>query len=175
MSRPALFLDRDGTLIVDTGYPRDPDLVILLPGVVPALRAARAGGWALVIVSNQSGVARGLITEDEAARVQARVEELFAAEGVTFDDVRFCFHGPADACDCRKPEPGMILAAARDLGLDLGSSVMIGDKASDVQAGRAAGCKTIAFGGAPAPEADARCAIWSEVAASLIRILPQQC
>jgi D-glycero-D-manno-heptose 1,7-bisphosphate phosphatase len=175
MSRPALFLDRDGTLIHDTGYPRDPELVVLLPGAVAALRAASAAGWALVIVSNQSGVARGLVTADEARRVQARVEALFAAEGVTFDGARFCFHGPADACECRKPEPGMILTAARELDLDLRSSVMIGDKPSDAQAGRAAGCKTIVLGGVPVPEADARCAAWSEVAASLIRIFPQQC
>lgn len=159
-ARPALFLDRDGTLIVDTGYPRDPALVELLPGVAPVLRAAVAKGWALVIVSNQSGVARGLVTREEAARVQARVEELFAAEGVVFDEAFFCFHGPDERCACRKPAPGMLLEAARDLALDLRASVMIGDKASDVEAGRAAGARTVAFGTAEA-------AGWADVAAWL--------
>lgn len=166
MRRPALFLDRDGTLITDTGYPRDPALVALLPGVVPPLHAAIAKGCALVIISNQSGVARGLVTRDEAASVQARVEALFAERGVVFDAAKFCFHGTTDACECRKPAPGMILASARELDLDLEHSVMIGDKPSDVEAGRAAGCRTIAFGEAVAvdPDADAHCATWADVA-----------
>lgn len=144
--RRALFLDRDGTLIVDAHYPRDPTMVALLPGVAGALAAARRAGLALVIVSNQSGVARGKIAPTEAAAVQRRVEELFAAEGVAFDGVFCCFHGPNDGCECRKPAPGMLLAAARELGLDCSRCVMIGDKASDVAAGRAAGCTTVGFG-----------------------------
>jgi histidinol-phosphate phosphatase family protein len=168
VSRPALFLDRDGTLIVDTGYPRHAALVELLPGVVPALLAAIAKGWALVVVSNQSGVARGLVTRDEAASVQARVEALFAEQGVRFEGAYFCFHAPGERCACRKPEPGMLLDAARDLALDLRASVMIGDKPSDVQAGRAAGARTVAFGGGEGGEgADVRCATWADVAAWL--------
>lgn len=139
-ARPALFLDRDGTLIVDVGYPKDPERVELLPGAAAALREARAAGYALVIVSNQSGVARGLVSTDEAARVQARVEERFGAEGVRFDGAYFCFHGPDDGCACRKPAPGLLLRAGEDLGLELSASVMVGDKPSDVQAGRSAGC-----------------------------------
>jgi D-glycero-D-manno-heptose 1,7-bisphosphate phosphatase len=167
MTRHALFLDRDGTLIVDVGYPRDPALVELLPGVVAPLRAAAAKGWALVIVSNQSGVGRGLITRAEAASVQTRVEDVFAAQGVRFDGAYFCFHAPTEPCRCRKPEPGMILEAARHLGLERHGSVMIGDKPSDVACGRAAGCTSIAFGSSDVlseSEADVRAATWTEVA-----------
>ena len=138
-TRPALFLDRDGTLIVDTGYPRNPALVEPLPGAIDALRDLQRS-YALVIISNQSGIARGKITPAEAAAVHARVVELFTAAGVTFAGSYYCPHGPDDGCRCRKPAPGMLLDAARELDLDLAASVMIGDKPSDVEAGQAAGC-----------------------------------
>jgi len=142
----ALFLDRDGTLIVDVGYPRDPARVELLPGAVDALGLATALGYSLVIVSNQSGVARGIISPEEARAVQVRVDELFAAHGVSFAGTYFCFHGPDEGCTCRKPAPGMLVRAARELGLSLRASVMVGDKPSDVAAGIAAGCRaSIAF------------------------------
>lgn len=168
--RRALFLDRDGTLIVDAHYPRDPAVVELLPGAAEALAEAVRAGWALVVVSNQSGVARGRITPAEAAAVQARVDELFAAAGVRFDAVRFCFHGPDDGCACRKPSPGMLEGAARELGLCLGASVMVGDKPSDVRAGRSAGCRTVGFG--PPQDwgddaADVTFARWPDLAAWL--------
>lgn len=143
MGRRALFLDRDGTLMVDTGYVRDPALVELLPGVTAGLRDARALGFELIIVSNQSGVARGLISEQELARVQARFEELLRTDGIELDDVRFCIHGPDDGCRCRKPKSGMLEDAAADRGIDLERSVMVGDRDSDVFAGRGAGCTTI--------------------------------
>lgn len=170
MTRQALFLDRDGTLIVDVGYPREASRVELIPGVIPPLLAAAAHGLALVVVSNQSGVGRGLVTRDEAASVQARVDALFASHGVRFDGVYFCFHEPTERCRCRKPEPGMILDAAKELELELPGSVMIGDKRSDVQSGRAAGCRSIAFGRMEATgdfDADARCETWEDVAAWL--------
>jgi D-glycero-D-manno-heptose 1,7-bisphosphate phosphatase len=145
VSARALFLDRDGTLIVDTSYPRDPALVEVLPGAVEALGRAQRAGLRLVIVSNQSGVARGLISPAEAAAVQNRVVEVFAREGVSFDGSYFCFHGPDDGCACRKPLPGLLLRAAAELDLDLARSMMVGDKVSDVEAGRAAGCSALAF------------------------------
>ena len=150
---PALFLDRDGTLIVDVGYPRDPDAVALLPGVAAAL-AALPATVALVIITNQSGLARGLVTPAEAAAVQARVEAAFAAVGVRFAGVYVCPHGPDDGCRCRKPAPGLLLDAARELGLDLGRSLMIGDKAADVAAGHAAGCAALRFAAVPTAGAD---------------------
>jgi D-glycero-D-manno-heptose 1,7-bisphosphate phosphatase len=160
----ALLLDRDGTLIRDTGYPRDPEAVELLPGVALALREAASLGYRLVIVSNQSGVARGIIQPAEAAAVQARVEALLHAEGVIIDRAYFCFHGPAEGCACRKPAPGMLLRAAADLQLDLSHCIMIGDKPSDVDAGLAAGCLTAAFGSAPHPGADAAFSSWADLA-----------
>lgn len=135
MTKRALFLDRDGTLIVDQRYPKDPDAVQLMPGVADALREMQPY-WLLVIVSNQSGIARGIISADEATAVHDRMVAMFAAEGVAFAGVYYCPHMPGISCDCRKPSPGMLLTAARELGIDLKQSVMIGDKASDVEAGR---------------------------------------
>jgi len=141
--RPAALLDRDGTLIVDVGYPRDPEAVELLPGTHAALSALREAGYALVLVSNQSGVARGIVSPEQAAAVHARVLQRLAEGGVELDGAYYCFHGPEDGCDCRKPEPGMLLRAAGELGLALDRSVMVGDKPSDVEAGRAAGCRAL--------------------------------
>jgi histidinol-phosphate phosphatase family protein len=143
----ALFLDRDGTLIVDTGYVRDPDTVTLLPGAIATLKAARALGFELVLVSNQSGVARGIISPAAFEAVQKRFEELLGSEGVVLDDVRFCLHGPDDGCACRKPAPGLLRAAAAERAIDLPSSVMVGDRESDMLAGKSAGCRTILLGG----------------------------
>jgi D-glycero-D-manno-heptose 1,7-bisphosphate phosphatase len=141
--RRAVFLDRDGTLIEDVGYPRDPACVVELDGAVSTLRELSRRGFALVVVSNQSGIARGLVTTSEAAATHERFVALFAAAGVRFDAVAYCPHGPDDGCDCRKPAPGMLLDAAGRLELDLEGSFMVGDKASDMEAGRRAGCQTI--------------------------------
>ncbi|HEX8109737.1 MAG TPA: HAD-IIIA family hydrolase, partial [Kofleriaceae bacterium] len=113
--RRALFVDRDGTLIVDVGYPRDPAQVEPLPGALDALRALQAH-FALVIVSNQSGIGRGLITQAEARAVHARVVERFGQAGVAFAGAYYCPHDPGAACVCRKPAPGLLLDAARELG-----------------------------------------------------------
>jgi len=166
--RRALFVDRDGTLIADVGYPRDPARVEPLPGAIDALHALGAR-FALVIVSNQSGLGRGLITDAEARAVHDRVIDVFARAGIGFAGAYYCPHAPGAGCPCRKPAPGLLLDAARELGLDLARSVMIGDKASDVAAGRAAGCGyTIRFG----PDVDGadgsqRCDDWDAVAALL--------
>ena len=142
MGRPALFLDRDGTLIVDVGYPRDPALVELVPGAAEALRELQRD-HELVVISNQSGLARGIISEAEAAAVHERFVALFADAGVTFAGCYYCPHGPDNGCRCRKPAPGLIEDAAREIGLDVARSVMIGDKESDLEAGRAAGCASV--------------------------------
>ena len=149
----AAFLDRDGTLIFDPGYLADPDGVRVLPGVVAALRRLRAAGFLLVIVSNQSGIARGLYTTGDLSRVNQRMTDLFAAEGIRFDAVKYCEHGPEQGCGCRKPAPGMLRAAAAELGVGMADSVMVGDKVADVLAGLAAGC-TRNFLLAPCPPAN---------------------
>jgi len=139
--RPAAFLDRDGTINVDCHYLSDPAQVELLPGAAEGLKRLAAMGYALVVVTNQSGIARGYFDAARLDEIHARLAELLAAEGIVLDGVYVCPHGPGDACACRKPLPGLALAAAADLGLDLANSVMIGDKAADVGLGRAIGAK----------------------------------
>ena len=147
-ARTAVFLDRDGTLIADKHYLNDPEAVELLDGAVDALRGFRERGHLLVLVSNQSGVARGLISKSELAAVHARLERELLRHALRFDGAYYCEHGPDDGCTCRKPAPGMLRSAAEDLGVDLGGSLMIGDKAIDVRAGRDAGCSAALLGDA---------------------------
>lgn len=139
----AVFLDRDGTIIVDSGYLRDPNEVSLVAGAARGLRALHEAGIPLVVVSNQSGLGRGLISEAEAAMVHDRFVELLDEIGIGLAGVYYCPHDPLDRCSCRKPSTGMFLKARDDLGLDLANTVMIGDRATDVEAGRAAGCRTV--------------------------------
>jgi D-glycero-D-manno-heptose 1,7-bisphosphate phosphatase len=143
---PAVFLDRDGTLIEDLGYPREPERIRLLDGVGAGLRTLRDGGFALVVISNQSGVGRGIIDPAEAKAVHDRFITLLGAEQVQLDATYYCPHAPWEGCDCRKPEPTMLLRAAADLDVSLPDSFMVGDKLSDAQAGRRAGCRTILLG-----------------------------
>jgi HAD superfamily hydrolase (TIGR01662 family) len=135
----AVLLDRDGTLVRDVPYNGDPALVDPLPGVREALERLRAHGIRLGVVSNQSGIARGRLTEAQAEAVMARASELLGP----FDDVRWCPHGPDEGCDCRKPAPGMLLAAAAALDVDPSRCAMIGDIGADVDAARAAGMRAV--------------------------------
>lgn len=169
--RRPLFLDRDGTLIVDVGYPRDPADVEPLPGAIDALRELQRS-FALVIVSNQSGIGRSLVAEAEARAVHDRVIDVFGRGGVSFAGAYYCPHAPDAGCACRKPAPGMLLDAARDLGLDLAGSIMLGDKASDIAAGRAAGCRHVVRFGPDVDGADGtqRCDDWPAVV-QLVRSL----
>ena len=150
MGRPAIFLDRDGTLNREVDYLSRPDELELLPGVGPALRELRDAGYLLVVVTNQSGIARGLFSEATLADIHARLRDLLAAEGVSLDHLAYCPHHPSIgipgyrvSCPCRKPEPGMLLDAARRLDLDLSASWMIGDSVRDLDAGRAAGTRGV--------------------------------
>jgi D-glycero-D-manno-heptose 1,7-bisphosphate phosphatase len=138
-----LFLDRDGTVIEECGYLKDPTLVRFLPGAADALGALASEGWKIVIVSNQSGVGRGLITPDQMDAVQRRFLELMQSSGIPIADSYVCTHTPADHCQCRKPSPYFIERAAIDHSLDLSASWMIGDREADILAGKNAGCSTI--------------------------------
>jgi D-glycero-D-manno-heptose 1,7-bisphosphate phosphatase len=145
LSRPAVFLDRDGTLVEEVPYLHDPARVALLGGVGALARLA-AAGYALVVVTNQAGVARGLYDEAAVDTVHRRLAELLAAAGVRLDAVLHCPHHPegtvpgyARRCRCRKPGPGMLEAAAGRLGLDLAGSYLIGNHPTDVGAAVAAG------------------------------------
>jgi len=139
----AIFLDRDGTLIHDVGYLSNPDGVVLLPGVAEALRTLSESNFLLIVVSNQSGIGRGLISWNCHRAVHRKFIELFAREGVLFDDIRYCPHSPAAQCCCRKPLPTTLEHCAHVWGIDLTASFMVGDKASDLLAGLRAGCQTI--------------------------------
>ncbi|MGD8361870.1 MAG: HAD family hydrolase [Gemmatimonadota bacterium] len=134
VSRRAVFLDRDGTLIQERDYLADPEGVSLLPGVPEALRLLAEGGFALVVVTNQSGIARGLYTLDDYHAVAHQLDEELRRTGVDLDATYFCPHHPefTGPCECRKPNTGMYVQAARELGLDLSDSYFVGDRQKDV-------------------------------------------
>jgi len=144
MPRRAVFLDRDG--VINRAYLREgvshpPNSAAeteILPGVVEACRMLRQAGRLLVLVTNQPDIARGVQTRETVDAINARLHE-----AIGFDDIRVCPHDNADRCDCRKPKPGMLLTAAQLLDIDLGTSVMVGDRPTDIAAGRSAGCRTV--------------------------------
>jgi histidinol-phosphate phosphatase family protein len=135
----AVLFDRDGTLVADVPYNGDPGRVVAMPGARQAIARLRAAGVATAVVSNQSGVARGHIRADQVEAVNRRVEELVGPVGPWF----VCPHGPWDGCGCRKPAPGLIKAAAEELGVEPADCVVIGDVGSDVEAARAAGARAV--------------------------------
>jgi histidinol-phosphate phosphatase family protein len=139
--RPAILLDRDGTIIVERGYLDDPALVELEVGAAQGLRRLAEQVWPLAVVTNQSGIARGYFDRATTEAVNARVAQLLVAEGVRIEGWYVCPHGPGDGCDCRKPRPGLALQAARELGFDLGHSWMVGDKLSDIALAGAVGAR----------------------------------
>jgi heptosyltransferase-2 len=143
-SRPAAFLDRDGTIIEDLGYLGDPAQIRLIPGAVEALRDLQRAGYRLVLITNQAGVARGLITERDVERVNQGLTQQLAASGIRFDAVFYCPHHPEHGppeyrvnCECRKPGPGMVRRAVAELKLDPSRSVIIGDHSTDARVARA--------------------------------------
>ena len=139
---PLLLLDRDGTIVVERGFPKDPEEVELIPGSAAAIRRLRALGLRAAVISNQSGIGRGFLTKEDVARVNARLEELLAAEGAALDGIYYCPHAPGDGCACRKPRRTLLDRAAADLGGDLSRSFFVGDKKDDVDAGRNVGATT---------------------------------
>jgi D-glycero-D-manno-heptose 1,7-bisphosphate phosphatase len=136
---PAVLFDRDGTLVEDVPYNGNPDLVVPRPGARAAMDSLRAQGIRLGLVSNQSGVGRGLLTDEQVRGVHEKVVELLGP----FDDIQYCPHVPEDGCECRKPAPGMVLAACAALGTRPEAAVVIGDIGSDVGAALAAGATPI--------------------------------
>ncbi|RJX33158.1 MAG: HAD family hydrolase [Desulfarculus sp.] len=160
--RRAVFLDRDGTINEEVGFLRDPAQVRLIPGAAQAIVRLRAAGLAVVVVSNQSGLARGIFSHAELAAVQAELERQLSLAGAILDGVFFCPHHPegtveglGQVCACRKPEPGLIQEAAGKLTLSLAGSFMVGDSRRDVACGNALGLTSILVhsGHPPAPAA----------------------
>jgi histidinol-phosphate phosphatase family protein len=143
MSRPAVFLDRDGTLIEDRGYAHRLSDCVPLPGAHEAVRELRTAGFAVIVVSNQSGVGRGLFSQRELDAFETHLRAEFAARGAPLDALYSCPHTPEAGCDCRKPATGMLERARREHGVDLLRSWVVGDKAIDVELARRAGCRAI--------------------------------
>lgn len=148
--QPAVFLDKDGTLLDDVPYNVDPSLMRFTPGAREALCLLAAHPVALIVVSNQSGVALGRFNYDALSAVEAQLRRMFAACGAALHGVYWCPHHPrgsvagyATVCHCRKPAPGMLLRAAREHQLDLARSWLVGDILDDVEAGNRAGCRTV--------------------------------
>jgi D-glycero-D-manno-heptose 1,7-bisphosphate phosphatase len=146
----AVFLDRDGTMVVEKGYITVADDIELIPGVAAAIHRLRAAGWKIFVVTNQGCVAKGMITEDELGVIHFRMVSMLGAEGAEVDGIYACIHHPEGSvpeyavdCDCRKPLPGLLERAASEHGVDLSSSVMIGDTMRDLEAGRAAGARSV--------------------------------
>lgn len=166
MRRSAIFIDRDGTLVHPRHYPSRPEELQLYDGVGKALKAFQEVGFRLVVVTNQAGIARGYFTEDDLEHMHRYLAEELAKSGVLLDAIYHCPHHPdgivpelAIRCDCRKPQPGMLLQAAKDLELDLQSSWFVGDILDDIEAGNRAGCRTVLvdLGTERLPEQQIRC------------------
>jgi D-glycero-D-manno-heptose 1,7-bisphosphate phosphatase len=143
MSQPAVFLDRDGTLNEDMGYINHLSRFRLLPQAIPAVRRLNAAGVKVVVVTNQSGAARGYFPAALVDEVHAHLRQLLAAGGAHLDGIYACLHGPDEGCDCRKPRPTLIRQAARDLDLDLARSYAVGDRYKDIETAATAGGKGI--------------------------------
>ncbi len=143
MNDRAVFLDRDGTLIEDRHYVGRLEDVVMIPGVPRALARLGAAGFRLVVVTNQSGVARGYFEMRDVEAIHAFLTETFARDGITIVDWLVCPCHPDDGCDCRKPSPKLVLDAANEYGLDLARSYFVGDSPADIGCGRAAGTKTV--------------------------------
>jgi len=170
MSRPAVFLDRDGTIIEDKGFLGDPQGVVILPTVVDALRLLRDHGYATVVISNQSGVARGYFGDADVRAVNAEIARRLAADGVALDGWYWCAHAD-EGCDCRKPAPGLVQRAAAEHDLDITSGAVVGDRGSDVALGVAIGVPGILVPGPypySGPEPDLRAQTLLEAAAWIV-------
>jgi D-glycero-D-manno-heptose 1,7-bisphosphate phosphatase len=149
-SRPAVFIDRDGTLTEEVGYVNHPSRLQLLPRAAEAIRRLNTAGVAAVVVTNQAGIARGYFSEGVLHAVHDALRAQLASAGARLDGLYACVHHPSEGvapyradCDCRKPRPGLLQRAARDLGLDLARSTMVGDKASDLVPARAVGADAV--------------------------------
>jgi D-glycero-D-manno-heptose 1,7-bisphosphate phosphatase len=157
VSKKAIFLDRDGVINVklpEDRYVRRPSELSLIPGAVEALRILRRLGYVLVIVTNQRGIARGFMTAQDLDRVHEVLKQELSRNGGQIDAVYYCPHDTWEACSCRKPEPGLVLTAARDWDVDLEASYLVGDSPSDVGAGRRARTRTVRISTDADEEAD---------------------
>lgn len=178
MANKAVFLDRDGVINVDTGYVSHSDDFVFIEGVIDACRQIKEKGYQLIVITNQSGIARGYFSEDEFMTLTEWMDWSLADKGVDLDGIYFCPHHPdkgigdyKQACDCRKPQPGMINSAIKHLDIDVSQSYLVGDKSSDLQAGKNAGIATnilVRTGKEVTPEAEA---LADDVVDSLVNVI----
>ena len=143
MGNGAVFLDRDGTMAKDVHYCRRPQDFELFPDVAKAIKLLNERGFKVIVVTNQSGIARGYFTEETLGEIHEKMAGELAEEGARVDAIRYCPHHPDDGCECRKPKPKMLLEAASELEVDLTHSYVVGDLHADIELGKRAGCKTI--------------------------------
>ena len=148
--KKAVFLDRDGTIVIHEPYLRSPDQLKLLPNAAEGIRLFKESGYLVIVITNQSGIARGFFDEERLTLIHKKLMSMLKDEGVEIDDIYYCPHyteGVVEEykldCDCRKPKPKMLLNAAKQHNIDLTQSVMIGDSAADMLAGKNAGCKCV--------------------------------
>jgi len=158
MTKRFVLLDRDGTVIVDKHYLHDPDGVELLPGALAGLKKMQEMGFGLAILTNQSGIGRGMYTDADVHACNRRLMEMLAAEGVEIAAIYYCPHAPEEECNCRKPATGLMDQAAEDLGFDPAQAFMVGDKKADMGVGRATGAATILVRTGKGAEQEAKCA-----------------
>ncbi len=137
----AIFLDRDGTINVDMNYLRDPDEFQLIPGAAEAIKALNDAGWLVIVITDQSGIGRGRLTEETLNSIHQRMAAHLASYGAHVDAIYHCPHTPSDGCTCRKPSPEMVFKAAKEYNIDLKKSWFVGDRARDMETGRRAGCR----------------------------------
>ncbi len=155
MIHKAVFLDRDGVINDNTNHVNQPEDLVLYSWTASSIRRLKEAGYLVFVVTNQGGIEMGYFTETDLNAIHAHMEAILKEENATLDEIIFCPHFKSK-CDCRKPNPGMILTLAHKHNVDLSSSWMVGDFATDIQAGNAAGCRTIKIG-APDPDADHSC------------------
>jgi D-glycero-D-manno-heptose 1,7-bisphosphate phosphatase len=147
----AAFFDRDGTIIKDVPYLSSIGDIQLIPQAITIAHFCQEQGYKLFVVTNQSGVARGIFEESFVCKAHAHITDLFVAQGIRFEKFYYCPHHPTEAvneaykkdCSCRKPKPGMLVTAAQEYDLDLSQSILFGDRETDLEAGRAVGCKAV--------------------------------
>lgn len=151
-NRKTIFFDRDGTLIIDKIYLNDPEQIVYLPGVFDALKKLRDADYQFVIVTNQSGVARGIVSLDNLNEIHKRITAEFARHGIEFAGIYYAPYSVESNHEMRKPNPGMLMAAASEHQVALARSWMIGDRMSDIEAGHRAGCRSILLEGVETPE-----------------------
>ena len=149
MTNRAVFIDRDGTMAKDVNYCRRPEDFVLFPNTAKAIKLLNEHGFKVIVVTNQSGIARGYFTEETLAQIHKKMKEELAEGGARVDGIYYCPHHPDDNCDCRKPKPKLVLQAAKEHDIDLKRSFVVGDLSMDIELGKGAGCKTILLRDSP--------------------------